>query len=49
MLFRSAATGFELAVTGDVPTSRVPTDEELRWIREVIDPAGAREAEVPNP
>ena len=44
-----AATGFELAVTGDVPTSRLPTDEELRWIREVIDPAGAREAEVPNP
>ena len=44
-----AATGFELAITGDVPTSRLPTDEELRWIREVIDPAGAREAEVPNP
>jgi acyl CoA:acetate/3-ketoacid CoA transferase beta subunit len=43
------ATGFELAIGDDVPTSRLPTDEELRLIREVIDPAGLREAEVPNP
>jgi acyl CoA:acetate/3-ketoacid CoA transferase beta subunit len=40
------ATGFPLAVTGDVPETRAPTDEELRLIREVIDPEGAREREV---
>ena len=43
------ATGFELAVPDDVPTSREPTDEELRLIREVIDVDAAREREVPNP
>jgi len=31
-----------------VPSSRLPTDEELRLIREVIDPEGAREREVPS-
>ena len=44
-----AATGFELVVPDDVATSRLPTDEELRLIREVIDPRGLREHEVPNP
>ena len=44
-----AATGFELVVPSDVPESRLPTDEELRLIREVIDPRNLREAEVPNP
>ena len=44
-----AATGFELAVGADVPESRLPTDEELRWIRDVIDPNGLGEEEVPNP
>ena len=44
-----AATGFELAIERAVPTSRVPTDDELRWIREVIDPNGLGEEEVPNP
>ena len=44
-----AATGFELAVPSDVPTTRLPTDDELRWIREVIDPLGLGEKEVPNP
>lgn len=39
------ATTFELAVDGDVPESRLPTDEELRLIREVIDPNGTRKAE----
>ena len=43
-----AATGFELVVPDDVPESRLPTDEELRLIREVIDPAGQREKEVPS-
>ncbi len=44
-----AATGFELAIDSDVPISREPTDDELRLIRTVIDPAGLREREVPNP
>jgi len=42
-----AATGFELVI-GDVGESRVPTDEELRLIREVIDPNGLGEQEVPS-
>jgi acyl CoA:acetate/3-ketoacid CoA transferase beta subunit len=44
-----AATGFELEVPADVPESRPPTPEELELIREVIDPEGAREREVPDP
>lgn len=43
-----AATGFELVVPDDVPDSRVPTHDELRLLREVIDPGGAREKEVPS-
>jgi acyl CoA:acetate/3-ketoacid CoA transferase beta subunit len=42
------ATGFELVVPADVPVSRLPTPEELRLIREVIDPEDAREREVPD-
>jgi acyl CoA:acetate/3-ketoacid CoA transferase beta subunit len=42
------ATGFELVVPDDVPVSRLPTPEELRLIREVIDPEDAREREVPD-
>ncbi|MCU1498611.1 MAG: Acyl CoA:acetate/3-ketoacid CoA transferase, beta subunit [Acidimicrobiales bacterium] len=41
------ATGFELAVPADVPTSRLPTPEELRLLDEVIDPTGTRFREVP--
>jgi acyl CoA:acetate/3-ketoacid CoA transferase beta subunit len=41
-----AATGFELALNDPVPQTRLPDLEELRLIREVIDPAGAREREV---
>ncbi|HEY7073106.1 MAG TPA: CoA-transferase, partial [Acidimicrobiales bacterium] len=41
-----AATGFALVVPDDVPESRLPTAEELRLIREVIDPDGTREREV---
>jgi acyl CoA:acetate/3-ketoacid CoA transferase beta subunit len=44
-----AATGFELVVPAEVPVSRLPTPEELRLIREVIDPEDAREREVPDP
>ncbi|MCW2570794.1 MAG: CoA-transferase [Frankiales bacterium] len=41
-----AATGFPL-VADDVPETRLPTDEELRLIREVLDPKSLRDREVP--
>ncbi|MFB7171779.1 CoA-transferase subunit beta [Streptomyces sp. NPDC056254] len=41
-----AATGFELALPEEVPYTREPTEEELRLIREVIDPQGMRDREV---
>jgi acyl CoA:acetate/3-ketoacid CoA transferase beta subunit len=41
-----AASGFELAVAADVAETRAPTAEELRLIREVLDPEGLREREV---
>ncbi|MFN2539930.1 MAG: CoA-transferase subunit beta [Mycobacteriales bacterium] len=41
-----AATGFALHVHG-VVESRLPTDEELRLIREVLDPKNLRDKEVP--
>ncbi len=39
------ASAFELTVTGDIPESRHPTDEELHLIREVFDPSGVRKSE----
>jgi acyl CoA:acetate/3-ketoacid CoA transferase beta subunit len=42
-----AATAFPLAANGSVPTTREPTAEELRLIRDVLDPANARDREVP--
>jgi len=42
-----ANTGFELVVD-DVATSRLPTAEELRVLREVLDPKGYRERELPS-
>ncbi len=42
------ATGFDLAVEGEVPTTREPTTEELVLIREVLDPKGIRFKEVPD-
>jgi acyl CoA:acetate/3-ketoacid CoA transferase beta subunit len=39
-------TGFELAVTDEVPTSRAPTAEELQLLRTVLDPNGRRDREV---
>jgi len=42
-----AATGFEL-VTSDVEESRLPTDDELVLLRDVIDPTGAGDREVPS-
>ncbi|MEV8638452.1 CoA-transferase [Streptosporangium sp. NPDC051023] len=41
-----AATGFELVIDGDVPETRRPSDEELRLIREVLDPKALRDREV---
>jgi acyl CoA:acetate/3-ketoacid CoA transferase beta subunit len=43
-----AQTGFELAIPAQVTETRRPTSEELQLIREVIDPKGLREREVPN-
>jgi acyl CoA:acetate/3-ketoacid CoA transferase beta subunit len=40
------ATGFALTVSDEVPYTREPTEEELRLIREVIDPADTRFREV---
>ncbi|RFU20502.1 CoA-transferase subunit beta [Geodermatophilus marinus] len=40
------ATGFALDVPAEVPESRLPTAEELRIIREVVDPRGLRDKEV---
>ncbi|MGW7379228.1 CoA-transferase subunit beta [Streptomyces sp. NPDC054794] len=42
------ATGFALVVPKDVPYTREPTVAELRLIREVLDPGGARAREVPE-
>ncbi len=41
-----AATGFELVVPDEVPRTRLPDAEELRIMREVLDPKGLREREV---
>ncbi|MER8088552.1 CoA-transferase subunit beta [Streptomyces sp. NPDC087532] len=43
----SEATGFALTIPDEVPLTREPTEAELRLIREVIDPKGQREREVP--
>jgi acyl CoA:acetate/3-ketoacid CoA transferase beta subunit len=40
-------TGFALVVPDDVPTTRLPTTEDLQIIREVLDPENLRNAEVP--
>jgi acyl CoA:acetate/3-ketoacid CoA transferase beta subunit len=42
-----AATGFPVDATHS-PTTRIPDAEELRLIRDVLDPRGARSREVPN-
>jgi acyl CoA:acetate/3-ketoacid CoA transferase beta subunit len=42
----TAATGFPLAVTGQVPETRLPTAAELTLIRDVLDPAGLRAREL---
>jgi glutaconate CoA-transferase subunit B len=40
-----AATGFELQVPDEVPESVPPSAEELRVLREVVDPLGTRKTE----
>ena len=40
-----AATGFELVIPTDVPTTPEPTEEQVRLIREVIDPDAMRKRE----
>ncbi|MGD3110691.1 CoA-transferase subunit beta [Streptomyces sp. YGL11-2] len=42
------ATGFALTVPEQVPRTREPTGDELRLIRELIDPQGLRDREVPS-
>ena len=43
-----AATGFELEAD-DVARTRIPHEDELRLIREVLDPRDTRAGEVPEP
>src|SRR6185437_443093 len=40
------STGFPLTIPERVEETRAPTDEELRWIREVIDPTGLGKKEL---
>jgi acyl CoA:acetate/3-ketoacid CoA transferase beta subunit len=40
------ATGFEFDADAEIAQTRLPTDAELRLIREEIDPKGARDREV---
>jgi len=42
------STGFPLVVPDDVPETRAPTDDDLTLIRDLIDPNGLRNAEVPS-
>ncbi|WP_433253832.1 CoA-transferase subunit beta [Streptosporangium sp. CA-135522] len=42
-------TGFPLAMPDTVPETRSPTGEELRVLREILDPARLRDREVPDP
>ena len=43
-----AATGFELVIPDPVPTTPLPTAEELELIREVLDPERLRDKEIPS-
>ncbi len=43
-----AATGFELALPDEVPETRTPSSDELRCLREVLDPRGLGAREVPG-
>ena len=39
-LLKDEATGFSLVVPKDVPETRAPTADELRLLRDVVDPRG---------
>jgi acyl CoA:acetate/3-ketoacid CoA transferase beta subunit len=41
-----ARTGFELAIAEDLHETALPTDEEIRLLREEIDPLGIRQLEM---
>lgn len=43
------ASGCEIHVEGEVPETRLPSMEELIILREVLDPRGLRDREVPTP
>lgn len=43
-----AASGCDIHVGADVPETRLPSMEELILVREVLDPRGLREREVPS-
>jgi acyl CoA:acetate/3-ketoacid CoA transferase beta subunit len=43
-----AATGFDLAIGGEVAVTREPTETELMIIRNVLDPKNLRDREVPS-
>jgi acyl CoA:acetate/3-ketoacid CoA transferase beta subunit len=43
----AGATGFPLAITGEVRVTRLPTPGELALIRGHLDPAGRRDGELP--
>lgn len=45
----AAATGFPLETPDPVPRTRAPNAAELRLIRDVLDPGGLRDREVPHP
>ncbi len=40
------STGFELAIEANVPETRAPSDEELRIMREILDPKGLSAREI---
>jgi acyl CoA:acetate/3-ketoacid CoA transferase beta subunit len=42
------ATGFEIVIPDDVPTTRLPDADELELIREVLDPDRLRDKELPE-
>jgi len=42
-------TGFGLVIDGEIAQTRMPTTEELRLIRDIIDPRSLRDQEVPPP
>jgi acyl CoA:acetate/3-ketoacid CoA transferase beta subunit len=44
-----ANTGFSLVVPDEVPTTRMPTADELATLADTLDPAGQRHREIPNP